>query len=197
MNAPRLVSHAFYRTPIINQHTTWPGNNGPRFCTVATTYMFLHSSVIAGYLRNRPGPAPEKLNGVYTDYGEGRGTQIADYIERHTTLTYVQFQGWSSKSLVDAQLSLGFPVPIGVSHFGGAQFHLIGTNAGDGVSYDIAKGKSHPRDSSWQYPSGHWAIVVGFDKSYYYINDPDSGTMLRWGRDGFAEHGPYMVRVSG
>lgn len=197
MNSPRILSHAFYITPVVNQHTLWPGDYGPRFCTVATTYMFLHSSTIQGYLRSRTAPAPEELNGVYTDYGEGRGTQIAAYIKKHTTLTYVEFQSWSSNSLVIGQLSLGFPVPIGVSHFGGAVFHVIGADAGDGTSYGPVKGNRHPRDSSWPYPAGHWALVVGFDANDFYINDPDSGTILRWGRGDFADHGPYMVHVSG
>lgn len=198
MNAPRIQTHAYYPTPIINQHTTWPGTNGPRFCTVATTLMFLRSSGITGYLSPpRQPPAPSDLNGVYTDYGEGRGDQIATYIKRHTTLTYVEFQGWSTIQLVDAQLTLGFPVPIGVSHWGGAKFHIIGAQAGHGTTYDTTKDKNHPRDSGWPYPAGHWGIVIGFDSKNYYINDPDSGTNIRWSRSDFKDHEPYMVRVSG
>jgi len=196
MNAPRNTSQPrFYRTPITNQHTTWP-DTGWYYCTVATTYMFLYTSTIEGHRTSDP--KPSDLNGVYEDFGEGRGTQIARYIEMHTSLTHVEFQGWSTPALVDSQLTLGFPVPIGISHWDGAVFHRLSETAGNGYNRRApVQGETHPRDGGDPYPAGHWAIVVGYDRSNYYVNDPDSATLLRWSRSRFESHNPYMVRVSG
>lgn len=194
-SVPRPHDSTYLSTPIVNQHLTWP-ERGWSYCTVATTYMFIMSKLLDGYRTEVP--EPSDLNGVYDDFGAGYGTQIAAYIKKYTDLSYVEFQTWSSLAIVDAQLSLGFPVPIGIDHWDGAVFHVLSETAGDGYRRQApVVGEPHPRDAYEPYPVGHWGIVIGYDRENYYVNDPDSATMVRWDRARFESHNPYIVKVAG
>jgi len=198
--APNTLQAQYFPAPIINQHATWSGFDGDRFCTVATTYMFLAADIVRAHLRKESRSLrPSDLDGVYNDHKQGSGSQIAKYIKKHTELRHVIFQTWSKPQLVDAQLTLGFPVPIGVSHWQGADYHELGPHAGRGnAGYDrIQRNQPHYRDAGRKYPDGHWGLVVGFDQHDYFINDPDTGTVLRWSRGAFERHNPYMVYVTG
>ncbi|MEX1364420.1 MAG: hypothetical protein AB1Z98_14940 [Nannocystaceae bacterium] len=196
MNMPASTSQPrYYNTPIINQHTTWP-QFGWRYCTVGTLYMFLYSSQTQHYRTSNP--STSDLTGVYEDNGYGSGTTIAQYIRRYTSLRYVDFRGSCSTAQAEGQLTLGFPVPIGVDHWQGAQYHVLGSNAGQGTGRAApVVGQAHARGSGDPYPAGHWGLVIGYDASYFYINDPDSGTNIRWAKSSFASHNPYHVHVSG
>ena len=184
----------YHTTPTLNQHTTWPSKGGV-YCTVGSLYMFLYSPNASGRFRTS-NPSANQLIGAYEDQGYGSGAKIAEYIKRYTKLEDVWFQTTCSLSEVEHQLYSGLTMPIGVSHWGSAEYHVIGPEAGHGTSYPApVKGDRHPRNSSWPYPAGHWGLAVGYDDNYIYINDPDTGTVIRWERSGFADHNPYCVRA--
>lgn len=173
---PNTSQQRYYAAPIINQHTTWP-DQGWRYCTVGTLYMFLKSSGVAPHLSTTP--TTDGLVGVYTDNGYGSGAHMANYIREYTSLPDVEFLTTSSAQAFESQLTQGLPVPIGVWHWEGAVFDHLGRQAGESTNYDVKLGEPHPRNSGWIYPDGHWGLIVGYNDDYFFINDPDSGANIR------------------
>lgn len=195
--APNTDQSRFYNTPMLNQHVTWPSRGGV-YCTVASLYMFLYSSAAEGYRTSDP--SPDDLIGAYEDNGYGYGGKIAEYIQAHTDLTYVEFlTTGATAQAFEAQLTKGFTVPIGIWHWEGAAYHVLGPHAGDARSYpEPVRDAAHPRDSSWAYPAGHWGLVVGYDSNHFYINDPDTGTNIRMAKSSLVndDKQPYYVNIS-
>lgn len=157
--------------PRINQYLRY-GAEGYHYCTVGTTEMYLW------WANGRP---PGTWIGPIVYRGAGSGNYVAEALNGHSAKhARCHFTTAGTVNDILHTLAAGYPVPLGVDRLDGV-IHGTGSVSDEGLRI----GDTHPR-ADRAYPDGHWVLIIGYDASSLYINDPDTGTTLRmtYGRGG-------------
>jgi len=150
--------------PRINQHKRY-GEEGYHYCTVGTTEMYL-------WWAN--GQPPGTWIGPVVYRGGGSGNYIADALNNYSAKhARCSFTAGGTLNDILHTLADGYPVPLGVDYLD-AVIHSTGSVSDE----DLRVGDTHPR-ASRAYGDGHWVLIIGYDSSNLYINDPDTGTTIR------------------
>jgi peptidoglycan hydrolase-like protein with peptidoglycan-binding domain len=182
------------RTPIVDQHAL-PHPRGGVFCGVATMAMALQGAGKSADLSNRSS-VQALSEGMYIPGAGTSGAGMASNMRKRGLANATYTTGGSMGGLV-ASLAKGKTVPMGFDRMSGVVVDLPRPS----TRYPgLREGARHDHTFG---PSGHWALVVGFEgdaknPSAFLIHDPDTGAKLRSSRaelerNAAAKNGLWMV----
>jgi hypothetical protein len=182
------------RAPIVDQHAL-PHPRGGVFCGVATMAMALQGAGKSADLGSRAG-VQGLSEGMYIPGSGTSGAGMASNMRKRGLPNATYTTGGSMSGLV-ASLAKGKTVPMGFDRMSGVVVDLPRPS----TRYPgLREGARHDHTFG---PSGHWALVVGFEgdaknPSAFLIHDPDTGAKLRSSRaelerNAAAQNGLWMV----
>ena len=171
--------------PLLDQHRMNHPNKGA-FCGLATVIMTLEANGRGEWNVGDRSTLESMAAHMYIPGNGSSGAKMASYLRKFGEEN-ASFTTGGSLSTLMKSLRSGKPVPVGFVSMGGEVVEAPRSSARYG---DLPKGARHWHQFG---PSGHWAVVVGFEgpassPTHFLVNDPDAGVQLRLSRAELERH---------